>query len=76
MVTPRPCRGAVYAVAPEATVSFRYRPGAARTPAVPWNGITCRDSVLISLTRQDSHPAAMLQRALRHRSYMVPSNSR
>ena len=61
-----------HGAAPDLTRRFRI----ARTPAILGNDVTCRHSGLISLMRRDSHPAAMLQRALRHSFWMVPSNSR
>jgi hypothetical protein len=57
---------------PELTRRFRI----AKSRAIPLDGVRCRQSGAISLVGRDSHPAAILQRALRHSFYTVPSNSR
>jgi hypothetical protein len=64
--------GGRYGAAPDLTRRFRI----AKTPSVPWDEVKCRHFALISLTRGDSRPAAILQRALRYSFSVVPSNSR
>jgi hypothetical protein len=46
----------------------------ARTPSAPQDDATCRRSALISLLQCAASIPAMLQHALRHRFWMVPSN--